>query len=55
MATAEEREKALERIRQFKLKLPTDYKFDRDEANSRGKGHSFHVRFRISDIQSAPA
>lgn len=29
------RQKALERIKAFKLKLPPDWKFDRDEANSR--------------------
>jgi antitoxin MazE len=29
------REKALERIRAFKFKLPSDWKFDRDEANAR--------------------
>jgi len=29
------RQKALERIKAFKLKLPADWKFDRDEANSR--------------------
>jgi hypothetical protein len=32
----EEREKALEAIRQLKLKLPAAYEFDREEANSRG-------------------
>ena len=29
------RQKALEKIKSFKLKLPADWKFDRDEANSR--------------------
>jgi len=29
------RDKAIERIKAFKLKLPPDWKFDRDEANSR--------------------
>lgn len=29
------RERALERIRAFRWKLPQDWKFDRDEANSR--------------------
>lgn len=28
--------KALEKIRTFGLELPEDWKFDRDEANSRG-------------------
>lgn len=31
----ETRRKALERIRAFKLKIPPDWKFDRDEANAR--------------------
>jgi antitoxin MazE len=29
------RQRALEKIKSFKLKLPSDWKFDRDEANSR--------------------
>lgn len=29
------RERALERIRAFRKKLPPDWKFDRDEANAR--------------------
>lgn len=29
------RERALERIKAFRLKLPPDWKFDRDEINSR--------------------
>jgi len=29
------RERALERIRRFRRKLPSDWKFDRDEANAR--------------------
>ncbi len=29
------RKQALERIRAFKLKIPADWKFDRDEANAR--------------------
>jgi antitoxin MazE len=29
------RQKALEKIRSFKLKLPKDWKFDREEANER--------------------
>ncbi|MBB3288571.1 MULTISPECIES: AbrB/MazE/SpoVT family DNA-binding domain-containing protein [Rhizobium] len=29
------RQKALEKIRSFKLKLPEDWKFDREDANSR--------------------
>jgi antitoxin MazE len=29
------RQRALEKIKSFKLKLPLDWKFDRDEANSR--------------------
>ncbi|MBB3389260.1 antitoxin MazE [Rhizobium sp. BK275] len=29
------RERALERIRRFRRKLPPDWKFDRDEANAR--------------------
>ena len=29
------REQALERIKAFRLKLPPDWKFDRDEINSR--------------------
>jgi antitoxin MazE len=29
------RERALERIRAFRWKLPQDWKFDRDEANAR--------------------
>jgi antitoxin MazE len=29
------RQRALERMRAFQLKLPADWKFDRDEANSR--------------------
>lgn len=35
MVTAEVRVQALERIRAFRLQLPVDYKFDRDEAGSR--------------------
>jgi antitoxin MazE len=27
----------LERVRQFRGRLPADFKFDRDEANARGK------------------
>lgn len=30
------RQKALDKIKAFKLKLPPDWKFDRDEANARG-------------------
>ncbi|MDR6815607.1 antitoxin MazE [Neorhizobium sp. 2083] len=33
---ADQRRAALERIRAFKWKLPPDWKFDREEANSRG-------------------
>ncbi len=29
------RQKALERLRQFQIEFPADYKFDRDEANAR--------------------
>ena len=29
------RQKALEKIRSFKIKFPQDWKFDRDDANSR--------------------
>jgi antitoxin MazE len=29
------RQRALEKIKSFKLKLPSDWTFDRDEANSR--------------------
>lgn len=29
------RQKALEKVRSFKLKLPEDWKFDREDANSR--------------------
>lgn len=29
------RERALERIRRFRRKLPSDWKYDRDEANAR--------------------
>ncbi|WFU09676.1 AbrB/MazE/SpoVT family DNA-binding domain-containing protein [Rhizobium sp. CB3090] len=29
------RQKALEKVKSFKITLPTDWKFDRDEANSR--------------------
>lgn len=29
------RERAIERIRRFRWKLPPDWKFDRDEANAR--------------------
>ncbi|MDK4716971.1 AbrB/MazE/SpoVT family DNA-binding domain-containing protein [Rhizobium sp. CNPSo 4039] len=29
------RQKALEKVRSFKLKLPKDWKFDREDANSR--------------------
>jgi antitoxin MazE len=29
------RERALERLKQFRWKLPPDWKFDRDEANAR--------------------
>lgn len=29
------RQRALEKIKSFKLKFPSDWKFDRDEANSR--------------------
>ena len=31
----DKRQKALEKIRSFKLKLPGDWKFDREDANSR--------------------
>ena len=31
----EQREAALARIREFRWKLPADWKFDRDDANSR--------------------
>ncbi|KAA1178240.1 AbrB/MazE/SpoVT family DNA-binding domain-containing protein [Rhizobium tropici] len=31
----DKRQKALAKIRSFKLKLPEDWKFDREEANSR--------------------
>lgn len=30
-----DRDTAIERLRQFPRKLPTDFKFDRDEANAR--------------------
>jgi hypothetical protein len=33
--TDKERLKALEKIRTFKLKLPADWKFNREEANAR--------------------
>jgi hypothetical protein len=36
MVDEEARLKALEKIRTFGLKLPADWKFDRDEANSCG-------------------
>jgi hypothetical protein len=36
MVDEEARLKVLEKIRTFGLKLPADWKFDRDEANSRG-------------------
>jgi antitoxin MazE len=29
------RQKALEKVKSFKISLPADWKFDRDEANSR--------------------
>lgn len=35
VARNDAREKAFERIKAFKLQLPSDWKFDRDEANSR--------------------
>ncbi len=35
VARNDDREKAFERIKAFKLQLPSDWKFDRDEANSR--------------------
>ncbi len=35
VARNDAREKAFERIKAFKLQLPPDWKFDRDEANSR--------------------
>ena len=36
MADDQARLKAVEKIRTFRLKLPADWKFDRDDANSRG-------------------
>ncbi|MCQ1834182.1 hypothetical protein [Neorhizobium galegae] len=33
---ADERRAALERVRAFKWELPNGWKFDREEANSRG-------------------
>jgi antitoxin MazE len=35
LARDRSRERALARIRGFRKKLPTDWKFDRDEANTR--------------------
>ncbi|NLS02571.1 AbrB/MazE/SpoVT family DNA-binding domain-containing protein [Rhizobium sp. P32RR-XVIII] len=35
IARNDARRKAFERIKAFKLKLPPDWKFDRDEANDR--------------------
>lgn len=35
IARNDARQKAFERIKAFKLKLPPDWKFDRDEANDR--------------------
>jgi antitoxin MazE len=35
IARDQSRERALKRIRSFRKKLPTDWKFDRDEANAR--------------------
>ena len=34
------REEALREIGQFRGRMPADYKFDREEANSRGPGFS---------------
>ena len=35
IARSDDRSEALDRIRTFKLDLPVDWKFDRDEVNSR--------------------
>ncbi|MBB3608499.1 virulence-associated protein VagC [Rhizobium sp. BK602] len=43
MDKSERRSQALEKLKSFGLKLPADWKFDRDEANVRSDGTDISV------------